>query len=84
VHSAKASIGHCLGAAGAIEAIIALETLRSGWVPHTAGLTEPEGAGVLDFIVAEPRPTRAQVALSNSFGFGGNNASLVLGMEPAG
>ena len=74
----KGHIGHCLGAAGAIEAVVTLETLRRGLVPPTAGLTDPEPADDIDFVQATPRPVVARYGLSNSFGFGGNNASLLL------
>ncbi|MFC1641188.1 beta-ketoacyl-[acyl-carrier-protein] synthase family protein [Myxococcota bacterium] len=73
----KGHIGHCLGAAGAIEAVVTLLSLRYGWVPPTAGLEEPEFEGMLDFVRRVPRRVSASYALSNSFGFGGNNASVV-------
>jgi 3-oxoacyl-[acyl-carrier-protein] synthase II len=78
VHSVKASVGHCLGAAGAIEAVLTLASLRAGWIPHTAGLEHPEHPDRLDFVRGEPRSTLARVARSTSFGFGGNDAALVL------
>lgn len=78
IHTVKASIGHTLGAAGAIEAIVALRSLAGGFVPPTAGLVDPEAGDRLDFVMGAPRATRARVALSCSFGFGGNNAALVL------
>jgi 3-oxoacyl-[acyl-carrier-protein] synthase II len=74
----KGHIGHCLGAAGAIEAVVTLETLRCGLVPPTAGLTDPELEGEIDFVRGTPRPVVARYGLTNSFGFGGNDASLVL------
>ncbi len=74
----KGHIGHCLGAAGAIEAIVALESLRRSLVPPTAGLSEPELEEGIDFVRDAPRPVNARYGLSNSFGFGGNNASLLL------
>jgi 3-oxoacyl-[acyl-carrier-protein] synthase II len=78
LHSAKASTGHCLGAAGAIEAIVALLSLRSGLVPATAGLSDCEFDGLVDCVRDRPRSVCARYGLSNSFGFGGNNTSLVL------
>jgi len=77
VHSAKASIGHCMGAAGAIEAALAVLSLTQGLVPPTAGLERPEFEGELDFVRGSPRRVSKPYAISNSFGFGGNNAALV-------
>jgi 3-oxoacyl-(acyl-carrier-protein) synthase len=73
----KGHIGHCLGGAGAIEAVVTLESLRRGWVPATAGLLEPESGESLDFVMGSPRPVSARFGLTNSFGFGGNNASMI-------
>jgi 3-oxoacyl-[acyl-carrier-protein] synthase II len=78
VHSAKASIGHCLGAAGAIEAVIAVQSLRDQKVPPTAGLERPEFSGALDFVRGSARRFDGHFGLSTSFGFGGNNAVLVM------
>jgi 3-oxoacyl-[acyl-carrier-protein] synthase II len=74
----KGNIGHCLGAAGAIEAVVAVESLRRGLVPPTAGLEDPEDASDFDFVRIDPRPVDARYGLTNSFGFGGNDASLIL------
>ena len=74
----KSMLGHTLGAAGAIEAIVTIMTIREGLVPPTINLTDPDPlAAGLDLTpnVAVSRPVRA--ALSNSFGFGGQNAALV-------
>ena len=77
VSSTKASIGHLLGAAGAVEAVICLMALREQWLPPQAALTELDP--VCRFpIVRSPEERRIRHALSNSFGFGGANASLVL------
>jgi 3-oxoacyl-[acyl-carrier-protein] synthase II len=75
----KSMLGHTLGAAGAIEAIVSLLTIRDGCVPPTINLADPdpEGAGIdLTPNVAAARPVR--VVLSNSFGFGGQNTAIVL------
>jgi 3-oxoacyl-[acyl-carrier-protein] synthase II len=75
----KSMLGHTLGAAGAIEAIATIMALRSGIVPPTINLTDPdeEAAGLdLTPIVASRRESRA--AISNSFGFGGQNTAIVL------
>ncbi len=79
VTSLKGSIGHTLGAAGAIEAIAAVQTLRTGLIPPTTGCREPDTALGLDVVRGEARRHDARVVLSNSFGFGGANAVLCLG-----
>jgi 3-oxoacyl-[acyl-carrier-protein] synthase II len=75
--STKSSIGHLLGAAGAIEAIFCLLAMRDGVVPPTINLDNPSIATAIDLVphTAQQRPVN--VTLSNSFGFGGTNASLV-------
>jgi 3-oxoacyl-[acyl-carrier-protein] synthase II len=76
VSSTKASIGHLLGAAGAVEAVICLMTLREQWLPPMKTLGTPDQ--VVRFgLVTEPTETRVQHVLSNSFGFGGSNATLL-------
>lgn len=74
----KSMLGHTLGAAGAIEAIATVLTLRDGCVPPTINLTDPdpEAAG-LDIVTGEARQADLTVGLSNSFGFGGQNTALV-------
>jgi 3-oxoacyl-[acyl-carrier-protein] synthase II len=76
VSSTKASIGHLLGAAGAVEAVICLMTLREQWLPPEIMFETPDPACNFP-IVRKPQDVRVDVALSNSFGFGGVNASLV-------
>jgi 3-oxoacyl-[acyl-carrier-protein] synthase II len=77
VSSTKASIGHLLGAAGAVEAVICLMALREQWLPAQAAFETPDAACNFP-IVHQPRDARVDVVLSNSFGFGGVNATLVL------
>lgn len=77
VSSTKASIGHLLGAAGAVEAVVGLMTLRGQWLPPERGIESPDPACRFP-LVREPEERRVNVVLSNSFGFGGANASLVL------
>ena len=79
LHSVKGSIGHCMGAAGAIEAALTILSLREGWVPPTAGLRQPELEGAVDFVRDSARAVAGEYAVSSSFGFGGNNAALVFG-----
>ena len=75
--STKSSIGHLLGAAGAAEAIFSLLAIRDNIAPPTINLDNPERDTAIDLVPNEARARRIDVALSNSFGFGGTNASLV-------
>jgi nodulation protein E len=68
--------GHALGAAGALEAIATILTLREGVIPPTANFTEPDPECDLDVVPNEPRHAEIETALSNSFAFGGLNAVL--------
>ncbi len=77
--STKSSIGHLLGAAGAVEAIFCTLAIRDQVAPPTINLDNPAVAPVLDLAPNAARKREINVALSNSFGFGGTNASLVLG-----
>jgi 3-oxoacyl-[acyl-carrier-protein] synthase II len=77
--STKSSIGHLLGAAGAVEAIFSILALRDQVAPPTINLDNPAVEPKLDLAPNAKRERRIDVALSNSFGFGGTNASLVLG-----
>ncbi len=82
VTSNKGSLGHMVAAAGAAEAVATLLALTSGEVPPTANHEETDPLIDLDVVRGVPRAIRGRVALSNSFGFGGHNASLVLGVPP--
>jgi 3-oxoacyl-[acyl-carrier-protein] synthase II len=75
--STKSSIGHLLGAAGTVEAIFCLLALRDQIVPATLNLDNPSVTTALDLVPHKPRAREVNVVLSNSFGFGGTNASLV-------
>jgi 3-oxoacyl-[acyl-carrier-protein] synthase II len=75
--STKSSIGHLLGAAGAVEAIFCLLAMRDGVVPPTLNLDNPLVATAIDLVPHTARPRPVNIALSNSFGFGGTNASLI-------
>ncbi|TPN79603.1 beta-ketoacyl-ACP synthase II [Mesorhizobium sp. CU2] len=75
--STKSSIGHLLGAAGAAEAIFSILAIRDNVAPATINLENPERETAIDLVPNKPRERQIDVALSNSFGFGGTNASLV-------
>jgi 3-oxoacyl-[acyl-carrier-protein] synthase II len=75
--STKSSIGHLLGAAGAVEAIFCLLAMRDEIVPPTINLDNPSVATAIDLVPHKARKRPINIALSNSFGFGGTNASLV-------
>jgi 3-oxoacyl-[acyl-carrier-protein] synthase II len=77
VSSTKAGTGHLLGGAGAVEAVVCLMSLREQWLPPELAFETPDAACAFRS-VARPEDASVQVALSNSFGFGGVNASLVL------
>jgi 3-oxoacyl-[acyl-carrier-protein] synthase II len=75
--STKSSIGHLLGAAGAVESIFCLLAMRDNIVPPTINLDNPSVGTAIDLVPHKPREKPVNIALSNSFGFGGTNASLV-------
>jgi 3-oxoacyl-[acyl-carrier-protein] synthase II len=77
VSSTKSGIGHLLGAAGAVETIICLMALREQWLPPTSTLQTPDVACTFP-VVRTPTAAKLEYALTNSFGFGGANASLIL------
>jgi len=78
VSGTKGLTGHLLGATGAVEAAICARSLQAGWLPPCANLFNPDPLVDLDLICGEGRHRAVQYILSNSFGFGGINASLVL------
>jgi 3-oxoacyl-[acyl-carrier-protein] synthase II len=75
--STKSATGHLLGAAGAVEAIFSLLAIRDNIVPPTLNLDNPSVVTAIDLVPHKARERKVDVALSNSFGFGGTNASLV-------
>ncbi|WP_075996000.1 beta-ketoacyl-ACP synthase II [Salaquimonas pukyongi] len=75
--STKSAIGHLLGAAGAVEAIFSILALRDQVAPATLNLDNPERETAIDLVPHKPRSREIRAALSNSFGFGGTNASLI-------
>ena len=83
VSSNKSMIGHSLSAAGAVEAVITLMTLDQQRIPPTINYEVPDPAIPLDVVPNKARDAKMRHAISNSFGFGGQNVSLVMGREPA-
>lgn len=79
VSSTKSMHGHLLGAAGALEAIICVKALEQGILPPTINYETPDPECDLDYVVNASRPAQVDVALSNGFGLGGHNATLVIG-----
>ena len=76
--STKSSIGHLLGAAGAVEAIFAILAIRDNILPPTINLDNPSVETAIDLVPYTARKREINIALSNSFGFGGTNASVIL------
>ena len=77
VSSIKGQIGHCLGAAGAIEAVVTLMSMKRGILPPTINYTTPDEACDLDYIPNKAREADINIAMSNSFGFGGTNGVVI-------
>ncbi|MDP2333967.1 MAG: beta-ketoacyl-ACP synthase II [Reyranella sp.] len=77
--STKSATGHLLGAAGAIEAIYAIKSMNDQVVPPTLNLEEPDEGCDIDLVPKQAKQRKVRYALSNSFGFGGTNASLIFG-----
>jgi 3-oxoacyl-[acyl-carrier-protein] synthase II len=75
--STKSCIGHLLGAAGAVEAIFSILAIRDGVLPPTINLDNPSVETAIDLVPHKARQRDIDIALSNSFGFGGTNASLI-------
>jgi len=80
--STKSSIGHLLGAAGAVEAIYSLLAIRDGVVPPTLNLDNPSPSCDIDLVPHTAKERKVRVAMSNSFGFGGTNASVIFAAAP--
>ena len=80
--STKSAIGHLLGAAGSVEAIFSILAMRDSVVPPTLNLEDPSPGCDIDLVPLKAKERRVNYALSNSFGFGGTNASLIFGRAP--
>jgi len=78
VSSTKGATGHCLGAAGAVEAMFTTLAVDRGVLPPTINYDEPDPECDLDYIPNEAREADVRVGVSNSFGFGGHNACIVV------
>lgn len=77
VSSTKGQIGHCLGGAGALEAVICLLAMQEGVMPPTINQENSDSECDLDYIANTAREAKIQVAMSNSFGFGGTNGVVI-------
>ncbi len=76
--STKSAVGHLLGAAGSVEAIFSLLAMRDNTVPPTLNLHHPQTESRIDRVPLEAQARKVETVLSNSFGFGGTNACLIL------
>ncbi|MFC1783697.1 beta-ketoacyl-[acyl-carrier-protein] synthase II, partial [Planctomycetota bacterium] len=79
ISSTKSHLGHMLGASGAVELIVTTQALNHSTIPPTINLEHPDEQCDLDYTPLEAREHEIKYAMSNSFGFGGHNASLVIG-----
>lgn len=77
INSTKSMIGHCLGAAGGLEAIATVKAITTGWVHPTINQFNPEPEVEFDTVPNEKKQHEVNVAISNSFGFGGHNSVVV-------
>jgi 3-oxoacyl-[acyl-carrier-protein] synthase II/nodulation protein E len=77
ISSTKSMTGHMFGAAGAVEALVCVRALDSGCLPPTINYDHPDPECDLDYVPNEARPWQPSVAMSNSFGLGGHNASII-------
>lgn len=79
VSSTKGHMGHLVAACGAVEAILCVQALRDGWMPPTNNLEDPDPDCAVSHILGSPQRLRGRHALTNAFGFGGSNGSVLLG-----
>ena len=78
ISSTKGNIGHLLGAAGAVEAILSVKAMENELVPPTINYKEKDEECDLDIVPNEPRKAKLNIVMSNSLGFGGHNSSIIL------
>ena len=79
ISSTKSQLGHSLGASGGIELLLTVKAIHHGVIPPTINLENPDPACDLDYTPLQPKERQLRVAMSNSFGFGGHNAAVVVG-----
>jgi 3-oxoacyl-[acyl-carrier-protein] synthase II len=79
ISSTKSQLGHLLGASGGVELVLTVLALQNGVIPPTINYETPDPLCDLDYTPNQARERKVAVAMSNSFGFGGHNASLVVG-----
>ena len=78
INSTKSMIGHLLGGAGGVEMVATVLAIRDGWIHPTVGTKRPDPECDLDYTIGAPVQMEINYALTNSLGFGGHNASLLL------
>ena len=78
INSTKSMIGHLLGAAGGVEAVVCVKSIEEGFIHQTVGTKETEEELDLDYCIAGSREQKVKYAMSNSLGFGGHNAVLLM------
>jgi 3-oxoacyl-[acyl-carrier-protein] synthase II len=78
ISSTKSMTGHMLGAAGVVEAVVCVQAIREGVIPPTINYENPDPDCDLDYVPNQARTIAVRTAMSNSFGFGGHNATIIL------
>jgi 3-oxoacyl-[acyl-carrier-protein] synthase II len=79
ISSTKSQLGHSLGASGGVELVLSVRAIETQVVPPTINLETPDPDCDLDYTPNQPRERKIRIAMSNSFGFGGHNASVIVG-----